>query len=367
MTKVALVKCSSYDPDKVFDSVKRAVDLLGGIETVVKPGKKILVKPNLLSARLPEEAVDTHPEVVRAVVRLVRNAGAIPLVGDSPGGYGANIEEIFDKSGMRKMAKEESVELVKFTKSKFVHGIPFTRYVFDCDSIISVPKLKTHGITVLTAAIKNMYGTVVGLYKAECHSKAPKEEDFAKIVAKVYSIAKPHMTILDGITAMEGDGPSGGKPRNLGLIMAGTDGVAMDTCAARIIGLEPLDVLVTKEAFGMGLGEADFGKIEMAGDDINNFIVKDFKLPQTAAFKLIPKGLVNAIAGMIRFKPSIDINICARCNLCKITCPINAIEIEKDLCNIDYKTCVRCLCCHEVCPYKAISIKRSILMKLVWG
>ena len=366
MAKVSLIKCPSYDRDKVSESVKRAVDLLGGIEAFVKPGTKVLVKPNLLSARLPEEAVDTHPEVVRAVVRLVKSAGAAALVGDSPGGYGANIEEIFDKSGMRKMAEEEGLELVKFTKSKFVDGIPFTRYLFDCDSVISIPKFKTHGITVLTAAIKNMYGTVTGLYKAECHSKAPREEDFAKIIAKVYSTARPHLTILDGITAMEGDGPSAGKPRDLGFIMAGADAVAIDACLARIIGLEPFDILATKEASDMGLGEADPGKIEMAGDDINDLIVKDFKLPQTA-FKLIPKGLTNAVAGLIKFKPSIDINICTRCNLCKVTCPVNAIEIERDFCRIDYKKCVRCLCCHEVCPYKAISIRRNLLTKLVWG
>ena len=367
MTKVALVKCSSYDTEKVLDSVKKAVDLLGGIEAFIKPGTKVLVKPNLLSARLPEEAVDTHPEVVRAVVRLVKSAKAVPLIGDSPGGYGANIEEIFEKSGMRKMAQEENVELVKFTKSRSVDGIPFTRYLFDCDVIVSVPKLKTHVLTVFTGAIKNMYGTVSGLYKTECHSKSPKEEDFAKVIAKVYSIAKPHLTILDGITAMEGDGPSGGKPRNLNLIMAGADAVAIDACASRIIGLDPFDVMVTKEAHHMGLGEADPGKIEMAGDDMDNFIARDFKLPQTAIFRLIPKGLVNAVAGMIKFKPSIDISICARCNLCKITCPVNAIEIDKDFCRIDYKKCVRCLCCHEVCPYKAITIKRNVLAKLVWG
>ena len=166
---------------------------------------------------------------------------------------------------------------------------------------------------------------------------------------------------------MEGDGPSAGKPRDLGIIMAGADAVAVDACAARIIGLEPFDVLVTKEAFDMGLGEADPGKIEITGEDINNFIIRDFKLPQTAALRLVPKGLANAVAGMIKFKPFIDVNVCARCNLCKTTCPVNAIEIEKSFCRIDYKKCVKCLCCHEVCPYKAISIKRNILAKLVWG
>ncbi len=367
MVKVSLVKCPDYNSEKVFDSVKRAVDLVGGIEAFVHKGARVLVKPNLLSAREPEEAVDTHPEVARAVVRLVKAAGATPIVGDSPGGYGANIDEIFDKSGMRSMAKEESVELVKFSTSRLVDGIPFTRYIFECDTIISIPKLKTHGITILTAAIKNMYGTVTGLYKAERHSKAPRNQDFAKVIAKVYSVAKPHLTILDGIVAMEGDGPSGGKARNMSLIMAGADAVAVDACAAAIVGLGPMDVLVTKEAFNAGLGEADLTKIELAGDPIADFITVDFKLPQTILLKSIPAGIMKSIAGLIKFKPYIDINVCTRCNLCKTTCPIGAIEIQRDSCKIDYKKCVLCLCCHEVCPYKAISIKRNILTKLVWG
>jgi uncharacterized protein (DUF362 family)/NAD-dependent dihydropyrimidine dehydrogenase PreA subunit len=367
MVKVSLVKCPSYERAKVFDSVKRAVDLVGGIKSFVRPGTKVLVKPNLLSARGPEEGVDTHPEVVRAVVQLVKSAGALPLIGDSPGGYGADIDEIFDKSGMRSMAESESVELVKFTSSKFVDGIPFTRYLSECDRVISVPKLKTHCLTVLTAAIKNMYGTVTGLYKVECHSKSPKEEDFAKVIAKVYSIAKPHLTVVDGIEAMEGDGPSGGNLRKMNLLMAGADAVAIDTCAAAIIGLDPLSVLITKEAFTSGLGEADLSKIELTGDSISDFLTTDFKLPQTAVLRLIPKTAVNAVAGLIKFKPYINMNICARCNLCKTTCPAGAIEIGRDLCRIDYKKCVRCLCCQEVCPYKAISIKRNILAKLVWG
>jgi ferredoxin len=141
----------------------------------------------------------------------------------------------------------------------------------------------------------------------------------------------------------------------------------MDAVIAAIVGLEPFDILVTKEASRMGLGEADLGKIEIAGDNIGGFIAADFKLPQTTALKLIPKSMMNGIAGLIKFKPYIDIDICTRCNLCKITCPVSAIEIERDRCKIDYKKCIRCMCCHEVCPYKAISIKRNILTKLVWG
>lgn len=367
MARVALVRCESYDTNRVFDAVKRSVDLIGGIEAFVRPGMKVLLKPNLLSARLPEDAVDTHPEVVRAVVRLVKGAGGVPFIGDSPGGYGKNIDEIFEKSGIKRIAKEEGVELQRFTVSRFVDGIPIARQIFDSDRVISIPKFKTHSITVLTAAIKNMFGAVVGLYKAECHSHAPKEEDFSGIIAKVYSLTKPRLTIMDGIVAMEGDGPSSGVIRKMGLVMASEDAVAIDSCLAKIVGLAPLDILVTKEAYEAKLGEADLSEIEVLGDSLDTFVARDFKLPQTTPLKYLPKSIIDRVASLVRFKPYIDTEVCRRCNLCKIACPANCIEIEKDYCGIDYKKCVRCLCCHEVCPYRAISIKRNVLTKLVWG
>lgn len=366
MSKVALTRCGDYGTQNVFDAVKRAVDLIGGIEAFVKPGMKVLIKPNLLSARPPEDAVDTHPEVVRAVARLVAAAGAKAVIGDSPGGYVKRLEDVFVRSGMRAMADEEGVELVRFTSSRFVDGIPVSRLVLDSDRIISVPKFKTHGVTILTAALKNTYGTVTGLHKTACHLKAPHAEDFAKVVAKIHSLVRPHLTVLDGITAMEGDGPSSGAPRKMSLVAASSDAVSMDACLAKIMGIEPLDVLVTKEASGMGLGEADLGRIEILGDPIDGFVAGDFKLPPTTLLKYIPKTIAHGVAMMIKFKPQIDVLLCTRCNLCKITCPVNCIEIEKNFCRIDYKRCVRCLCCHEVCPYKAIHIKHSILTKLIW-
>lgn len=367
MSKVSIARCPDYDTANVFNAVKKAVDLLGGIENFVKPGMSVLLKPNLLSARPPEDCVDTHPEVVRAVARLVRAAGATPKIGDSPGGYDKNMDEVFEKSGMKSMSREEDIELVKFSNSRFVGGIPISRHIFDSDLVISIPKLKTHCITVLTAAIKNMYGAVTGLYKAECHSRSPKEEDFAKVVAKVYSIARPGLTVVDAVVAMEGDGPSSGTLKKMNFIMTGTDGVAIDSCIARIVGLAPLDVLVTKEAYEMGLGEASPSRIELAGDDIASFTAEDFRLPQTMPLKYVPRYIANSLATLIRFKPYIDSVACTRCNLCKITCPVDAIEIEEDRCIIDYKKCVRCLCCHEVCPYRAISIRRNILTKMIWG
>jgi uncharacterized protein (DUF362 family)/NAD-dependent dihydropyrimidine dehydrogenase PreA subunit len=367
MAKVAVARCEDYNRDTVFQAVKRSVDSLGGMNRFVTRGMKVLLKPNMLSPHPPEDAVTTHPEVVRAVAVLAREAGGTVSLGDAPGGYGYNIDEILEKSGIGKVADEEGIEIKKFTSSRLVQDIPIARDILESDAVISIPKLKTHSIAVITAAVKNMFGAVVGLYKAECHSRAPREEDFAKIMVKVFSIARPQLTILDGVVGMDGDGPSAGKPRKMDLVMAGTDAVAIDACAAKIMGIAPLDVAVTKEAYNAGLGEADLARIEIIGDRIEDFIAKDFKMPQTTFFKFIPKGVMNSVAAMIRFKPYIDPGLCKRCNLCKVTCPMDCITIEKDTCAIDYGKCIRCLCCHEVCPYKAISIRRNVLTKMIWG
>ncbi|MFH1190014.1 MAG: DUF362 domain-containing protein [Candidatus Omnitrophota bacterium] len=367
MPKVALARCSGYGPDDVRDAVKRSIDLLGGIGKYVRRGMKVLVKPNLLTDSPPEDAVVTHPEVVRAVGLLAREAGAFVSVGDSPGGYGKNIDRIFDKSGLRHIAAEEGFELVKFTTANFVDGIPIAKQALDADLVISVPKLKTHCVTVMTGALKNTFGMVPGLYKAECHSRSPKESDLAGILVKVHSITKPGLTVVDGIVGMEGDGPSGGRPRPVNVVIAGEDPVAIDSCIAKIIGLKPLDIAVTKEAYAAGLGEADLSKIEPAGDDIDGFIVKDFKLPKTMPLKMLPKPVLKWALGFVGFKPHIGRRICRRCGLCAAACPVSCITIDARECGIDYKKCVRCLCCHEVCPHKAISIRRNFLTKLVWG
>ncbi len=366
-TRVSIIKCENYERDRVTAAVKRSIDLVGGIRSIVKPGANVLLKPNLLSARLPEDGVDTHPEVVRAVVRLLKEAGpGFVTIGDSPGGYEKNTDEVFEMSGMKRMAEEEGIGLVKFNSSRNIDGFPVSRHVLDADCVISIPKFKTHGVTTLTGGIKNMFGALTGLFKARCHSRAPKEEDFAEILAKAYSLTRPDLTIVDAIVSMEGDGPASGNLRETNFVMASLDAVAVDSILAKLVGLEPLDLAVTRVCYENGLGEADLSKIEIAGDDINSFVMPDFKLPQTKLLKMIPRAIINKAASFIKFKPVINVEACKRCNLCKLTCPVHAITIEGDTCEIHYKKCVRCLCCAEVCPYRAIYIKRNILAKMVW-
>ncbi|MBN1527045.1 MAG: DUF362 domain-containing protein [Candidatus Omnitrophica bacterium] len=366
--KVAVVRCPDYERERVFASVKKAVDLVGGINAFVAPGMKVLVKPNILSARPPEDAVDTHPEVVRAVARLAKEAGGDVMIGDSPGGYGKNIDEAFEVSGIKKVAEEEGARLVRFSASRQIEGMPIATAALEADRVISVPKLKTHSITVLTAAVKNTFGMVTGLHKAECHSRAPKAEDLAKILVKVYAITRPCLSVVDGIVAMDGDGPSAGRLRPLGALLAGTDAVAIDACAARMAGLAPLDVPVTKEAYARGLGEADLGRIDLVGDDLNGFVMKDFALPKTIRYlTMMPKPLLESFMYFVKFKPVIDSGTCKRCGLCAETCPVDAITVVNGVYKVDYHKCIKCLCCHEVCPYKAIEIKGNALTKLVWG
>ena len=367
MAKVALIRCTDYDTENVYNSVKASVDFLGGIGRFVKPGMSVLLKPNLLTVGQAEDAVVTHSEVVRAVGRLVRDAGATVKIGDSPGGYGKNIDEIFEKSGLKHMAGEEDFELVKFNTADFVEGIPIAKQVLEADLVISIPKLKTHCITVMTGAIKNMFGAVTGLYKAECHSRAPGEAQLAKILVKVHSIARPGLTVVDGIVSMEGDGPSAGEPRRMNVVLSGEDAVAIDSCIARMIGVEPAKVAVIKEAHEAGLGEIDPSKIEILGERLEGFIVKDFKLPKTVTLKIMAAPAMKWLFSLVGFKPKINESICVRCGLCKTACPVDCIEISAPGCRIDYKKCVKCLCCHEVCPYKAIEIKRNFLTRIVWG
>ncbi|MBN2453606.1 MAG: DUF362 domain-containing protein [Candidatus Omnitrophica bacterium] len=366
MAKVAIARCAHYDIDGVYNAVKRSVDLLGGIERYVKPGMSVLLKPNLLTARGPESAVLTHPEIIRSVGRLARKAGGIVRVGDSPGGYGKNIDEILEVSGIKHIAEEEGFEVVRFTAADFVDGIPIARQVREADIVISLPKLKTHCVTVMTGAIKNTFGAVTGLYKAGCHSRAPREEDLAKVLVKVHSIVRPALTVVDGILAMEGDGPSAGRPKAMNAVIAGEDAVAIDACIAMMVGLKPLDLAVTRAARDAGLGEADLSKIEILGDSLENFISRDFKLSQTMPLNAIPRPILRWILGFVRFIPCIDESLCVRCGLCKKACPADCITVEEKRCGIDYAKCIRCLCCHEICPHNAISIKRNILTKLIW-
>jgi uncharacterized protein (DUF362 family)/Pyruvate/2-oxoacid:ferredoxin oxidoreductase delta subunit len=362
-TNVTIVKCKGYEKTEVERAVRKAFDFLGGISAFVKKGEKVLIKPNVLSARMPEDGVCTHPEAVRAVIRLVRECGAVPCIGDNPGGS-ISSAEAYEGSGLALLAKEEGVELKEAKDIKVVNGIPIAAYFFECDKIISLPKMKTHVLMGLTGAVKNMYGAVAGLHKSELHKKFPSPEEFVKVLVDTFEAVKPDLVLMDGITAMDGQGPSSGRVKHPGLLLAGKDSVAVDSVFAELIGMKPLDILTTKEAYERKLGEADLKNIEILGESIKESLINDFQVPGKPGLITALGPLAKFVAGFIKFGPGINEKLCKKCMICSDSCPVSAITIKPEDSAIDLKKCIRCMCCHEVCPHKAISLKRNFLAKV---
>jgi uncharacterized protein (DUF362 family)/Pyruvate/2-oxoacid:ferredoxin oxidoreductase delta subunit len=369
MSKVSIIKCHSYDITEVVKSIRSAIDLIGGINYFVKQNNKVLLKPNLLSAKRPEEAITTHPAVLEAVIELVKEAGGVPTVGDSPGGKVEELKTYWEMTGTTEVCRRHNVELVSFEKSgshhKLIHGRSYhlARPVLDADVVINLPKLKTHYLTVMTCAIKNIYGVVPGLRKSIYHREAPKPWEFSELLVDIFSIVKPQLTIVDAVVGMDGTGPSAGRVRELGFIMAGADGVAVDAVASHLLGLSPLRVPTTRIAFHRGLGQADLKKIEVIGDAIDP--LKDFQWPPTWIYYFIPSWLARLAAKLFWLKPMIDPGRCSRCGACVESCPTSALSATSDVPVFNYKLCIHCQCCQEICPQHAVYQKKSAIAGLV--
>ena len=369
-SQVSLIRCPDYDPAKVFAAVKKALDLQGGIANFIPPGSKVLVKPNLLMAKEPEAAITTHPQVVRAAIRLLKEINCKIIVGDSPSVFGdeiENVEQVYAATGITKVCAEEGVELIKLDKRRMRRGIALAAILDQCDHVVSIPKLKTHNLTMMTGAIKNLFGLVVGTYKIEMHRNFFAVKDFARVLVDIYEEVKPSLTIVDAVTALEGDGPgSAGKQRQTNLILAGIDCVALDSVLARVIGVNPFDVLTTKEAAGRGLGTADKESIEILGEKLKDVIKKPFLLPTTSLkARLIPKPVFRLIWKFIRYRPYWLDDKCIRCSACVKACPKEIVKLKNGRIVCDYSECIACFCCQEVCPQAAVKVKKSLLAKIV--
>ena len=365
-SKVSLIQCNSYRSQDVSRAVKASVELLGGISSIVSAGQRVLIKPNLLSAKPPESGIDTHPEVVRAVIRLVKEAGGIARVGDSPGGSVKKMSDVYAASGIRQVCQEEGVEMVTFDKVKMIKGMPVAAAALEADVFISLPKFKTHCLVTLTGGVKNVFGIVPGLFKTECHKLAPNPVNFARLLVDIYSFARPHLSIVDGIVGMEGEGPgAAGTLRNINLIAGSTDAVSLDAVLARVMGLRPFDILTTKEADHRGLGIGRMKDIEVVGDDLSGFIQSDFKLPKPSIYRLVPNPLLRFPAKFLKVKPQVKLDKCTRCGLCVRSCPMEAISEKNGEIKFDHKKCILCLCCHEFCPENAIFFKENMLTRMI--
>lgn len=369
-SQVSIARCHDYQPRLVLEAVRKSIDLIGGITNYVRPGSKVLLKPNLLMAKEPELGITTHPEVVRAVVKLLKEINCEIFIGDGSGVLGneiVNEDEVYERSGMKRIASEEDVKIARFEKRRWRGDFPLTTWIDECDYFISLPKFKTHGLTILTGAIKNLFGLIPGIYKVELHRRYIVKDEFAKILVDIYEQARPALTVVDAIMAMEGNGPAtSGKLRNTGLLLAGFDCLALDSVLALLMRIKPHEILTNREAEKRGLGRADLSSIEILGEKLEDVIDKPFLLPATSyARKRIPRPIINIAKKLIRFYPKVNYKNCILCGACIKGCPAKVINIRNNRIVINYSGCISCFCCQEFCPNAAISAKRSLVARLL--
>jgi uncharacterized protein (DUF362 family)/Pyruvate/2-oxoacid:ferredoxin oxidoreductase delta subunit len=371
-SKVSIVRCQDYSEKSVLEAVRRAIELLGGMDAFVRRGDRALIKPNLLVAREPEKAVTTHPSVVKAVIQLVRDVGGVPMVGDSPGIGG--LLRVASKAGIYEVVRQMNCELVDFTDAMKVKGghqgvfrtLEVARAVMDCDLLINLPKLKTHSMTTMTLSVKNLFGCVPGARKVQWHFKAGvNRRYFAQMLVDLYGIIRPRLNLVDAVVGMEGDGPGGGEPREIGLIFAGTDGIAVDSTICNVIGLPPLDLLTNRIGSDLGLGVGKLRDIEVVGEALEEVKVKGFRFPRSMEPHWgLPGPLRHLLRNGITARPQVMEDICKLCEICVEGCPAQAMTGKRGRIDIDYSRCIRCFCCSEFCPERAIDIKRGWFLRL---
>ncbi len=369
--KVSLQQVDQYQLPLVRQKLKELLLPFGGMNAVVSPGQRVLLKPNLLSGKPPEAAVTTHPVIVQAVAELVSEAGGKVLVGDSPG-LGL-FEKVAEKTGIAEAVRMAGGRLVPFSNTRRVAAdgtfreLELASEYLDADIVINLPKLKTHEMMTLTCAVKNLYGAVVGPAKAGLHlSAGHSRELFAGLLLEI-ALARPvALTIVDAVVAMEGDGPSSGTPRNLGLLMAGSNMVAIDTVAARLADI-PADLLpVEKIARQRGLVGTELDQISIIGAELSDLkAVPAFRLPKGLDTQFgIPGFLKGLLRNQLSPLPEADPMLCTLCGICRDACPPGAISISKNALKVASGRCIRCWCCRELCPNDALKVRQSMLLKL---
>jgi uncharacterized protein (DUF362 family)/Pyruvate/2-oxoacid:ferredoxin oxidoreductase delta subunit len=368
---VAVVRCPTYGRAGVEEAVVRAFDLIGGLSTFIKAGDRVLVKPNLLTARAPERATTTHPEVVAAVVEAVQAAGGRPVIGDSPGSTRGHIERVWSETGLQQVSERTGAPLINFeaggSRRIRLNGREYyiARAALDADVIVNLPKIKTHSLTLFTGAVKNMFGVVPGFRKRETHLEHPKAEPFCRALVDIFSLAVPRVTLMDAVEGMDGDGPAAGRKRPVGLLLAGRDAVAVDAAAGMIVGIEPGKIDTCRLAAERGLGTADPADIELVGDDHEELAIEPFRKPRSDLTRLVPTPLVHLLRRFIYTRPRIIAARCTNCGTCVRHCPTDALIADQPTPRFEPSRCVSCLCCHELCPESAIELKWSLMARLV--
>ena len=382
-TQVYAASCPDYG--QAEGAIRALVEQMGGMGRFVRPGERIVLKANLLRAAPPESAICTHPAVVEAVAKLVKEAGGTPVICDSPGGAlhkEAVLRSLYEKTGMAAAAAAAGAELsmdsstrtVSLPEGKVLRQAEIITPVAEADGVIDLCKMKTHVLMSMTGAVKNLFGVIPGLSKVGYHATHPDHETFADVLLDLTGYVKPRLSLMDGILAMEGDGPgSSGTPRQAGLLLAAANPLALDTAAGAIMNLPRQDNPVLLAAERRGLTPCRMEDVELIGGTVEELRMADYKFPASTKSNLMDfLGPLARPAERLCKKafsqtPRIDGAKCVGCGICAKSCPGQAIAMTAPgkKARISQKACIHCYCCHELCPQKAVELHQSWLGRLL--
>lgn len=381
--RVVLVPINTYDQTAVDAAVKTGIRLLGGLDQFIQPSEKLLIKPNLLGKALPQRAVTTHPAVFEAVGRQLQAFGCQHLsFGDSPG-PASTPRQAADACGIGAAAEKLGIPWADFTAGqnvdfpagKTAHSFFLANGVVEADGIINVCKMKTHALERITGTMKNLYGCILGISKGAGHVAYPDSEVFADMLCDLHKVCKPRLHIMDGIVAMEGNGPTSGTPTPMNVLLFSGDPVALDAVFASLVHLDPHTVPTCVSGAKFGLGVMDEDQIEVVTPDATltmSEAAAQYGNPHFDVFRgQMKKSLVGKLVPLLPFlqeRPKVNTAKCIACGICESSCPVPEKAVHSghgQKAKYDYKKCIRCFCCQEMCPAKAIDVHRSPIAAIV--
>lgn len=382
-TTVSLLKCEDYEHAMLENVIRKGLSGIGLAPGMLR-GKRVLLKPNLLSASPPESAVVTHPEVFRAALRIVKEGGGRPVMVESPAFQ--PLGKVIEKSGYDRILKEEACEVADTADRRVLfygRGTGYKRFelpeaLFEADIVISLSKLKTHSLTHITGAVKNLFGLIHGLNKSRWHVKAPSAEAFAGFLLDLYAALlkgfdppKTYIHIMDAIVGMEGEGPGRrGRPKKIGALLLGRDALAVDAVAVRLLRLDPEKVPTLVLGAKRNSGVTSMEHIDVKGGHPSDFDIRDFVSSKSRNRFDLGRWPTNTdfFKNLFVERPVPGSDRCSLCYQCMTICPGKAIgksDGNRRIPSYDYGKCIRCYCCMEICPEAAIRLKRGRLQWLL--
>jgi len=378
MYQVSVVGCNSYDENEVYTALSQAVEAVGGLD-FIKPGMTVAIKANLVTFMKPDKAATTHPVMLCALVKMLKERGAEVVIGDSPGGLynAAFVGRVYAATGMNEVVKigaklndDYSQAEASFEGARVAKSFAYTAFLDKADVIINFCKLKSHGMMGMSASVKNMFGTIPGTIKPEYHFKYPDQSDFANMLVDLNEYFKPCLNIVDAVIGMEGNGPTQGKPRKIGALLASKSPYMVDRVCAHIIGMKPDEVPTVSASVERGLCPENLKDIAIFGD-ADKFVIDDFDIIKVSKnLQFYGNSAFGKLRGKIfeaclASKPVLKSSLCVGCNECGRICPAKAITMVKGKAKIERDKCIKCFCCQEFCPKGAMNVCRTAIAKLL--